>query len=47
MHLSCCVCYFLDELLALIGKNVGPDWVALGQQLGLTDSELQEISDRK
>lgn len=35
-----------DELLALIGKNVGTDWVALGQQLGLTDSELQEISDR-
>ena len=39
--------FFVDELLTLIGKGVGYDWIALGQQLEFTDSELQEISDRQ
>lgn len=39
--------WHVDDLLTLIGKGVGYDWIALGQQLGFTDSELQEISDRQ
>lgn len=39
--------FFVDELLTLIGKSVGGEWVGLGQELGFTDSELQEISDRQ
>lgn len=44
---SCVTCFFVDELLTLIGKSVGGEWVGLGQELGFTDSELQEISDRQ
>ena len=36
-----------DELLNLIGKEVGGDWISLGQQLDFKDDELQEIQDKR
>ena len=36
-----------DELLDLIGKEVGDDGINLGKQLGLTDEQLQEIQERR
>lgn len=34
------------NLLELLSKGVGPDWIAFGQVLGFADSELQEIKDQ-
>lgn len=36
-----------DSLLAVLAKGVGQDWIALGQEFGFEDSELQEIADRR
>ena len=36
-----------EELLQLIAKDLGDDWIAFGQQVGLDDPKLHDILDLK
>ena len=36
-----------DNLVQLIAKELGEDWIAFGQQIGMDDSKLQDILDLK
>ena len=36
-----------DKLVELIAKQLGEDWISLGQVTGLDDSTLQEVLDSK
>ena len=39
--------YSADDLITLIAKDVGDDWVALGQRLNIEDPDIEKIQDEK